>query len=575
MQVINWQEVIDLFRYLPERPMLFNSSVFLLFFVLFYGLYLLLLKRINLRIFYTLAFSIFFYYKSSGIFFILLLLSTLIDFALGHYIYRAKTPGRKRLFLVLSLVSNLGMLAYFKYTNFLIGTWNDIVGGNFAFTDIFLPVGISFFTFQTLSYSIDVYRGHLVPVTEEVEDVSSFFRKLMDFAFFVCFFPQLVAGPIVRAADFLPQIRRKPQLTNQQLSQALFLIMGGLFKKAVISDYISVNYVDRVFENPALYSGVENLLATYGYAIQIYCDFSGYSDMAIGLALLMGFYLPENFRKPYQAISVQDFWRRWHISLSTWLRDYLYISLGGNRKGKFRTYLNLMVTMLLGGLWHGASWVYVVWGGLHGLGLALDRALQSVGKVFQNPALRSYCLLLVIHLIVYPLLYTNFQSGALEQEQYLTYFLGNTFTLALWTGLLLLGYLGDLLKRPWVTYSFSGYISVFFVFNFVCLGWVFFRSGAVGAAMPPLTTTLTVLGQIMSTFTLSSVPGIIAAYPQVIFLIVLGFVLHFVPERIYFYLENRYTQSPILLKSFSLAFVIWLVIQTASSDVVPFIYFQF
>jgi D-alanyl-lipoteichoic acid acyltransferase DltB (MBOAT superfamily) len=467
------------------------------------------------------------------------------------------------------------MLVYFKYTNFLIGTWNEVIGGNFAFTDIFLPVGISFFTFQTLSYSIDVYRGDLVPVTEEVKDIRSFFKKLMDFAFFVCFFPQLVAGPIVRAADFLPQIRRRPRLTNVQLSQALFLIMGGLFKKAVISDYISVNYVDRIFENPVLYSGLENLLATYGYAIQIYCDFSGYSDMAIGLALLMGFNLPENFRKPYQAISVQDFWRRWHISLSTWLRDYLYISLGGNRKGQFRTYLNLMITMLLGGLWHGASWVYVVWGGLHGLGLTLDRALQRIGKVFENPALRSYCLLTVIHLIVYPLLYSNFKSGALEQEQYLTYFVGNTFTLALWTTLLLLGYLGDLLKRRWLTYSISRYISVFFVFHFVCLGWIFFRSGAVGAELAPLSATLMVLGQIMGHFNIASISEILVAYPQVMFLIALGFMLHFLPERIYFYLEERYTQSPILVKSFSLAFVIWLVIQTASSEVVPFIYFQF
>ncbi|HKK75407.1 MAG TPA: MBOAT family O-acyltransferase [Saprospiraceae bacterium] len=575
MQGINWQEAAMLFEYLPERPMLFNSSVFLLFFILFYGGYLLLLRRINLRILYTLAFSIFFYYKSSGVYFVLLLLSTLIDFGLGHYIYHAANQTKRRLFLILSLATNLGMLLYFKYTNFLISSWNEILGSNFALTDIFLPVGISFFTFQTLSYSIDVYRGSLVPVTEGVKDVKSFFRKLMDFAFFVSFFPQLVAGPIVRAADFLPQIRKRPALNNEQLSQALFLIMGGLFKKAVISDYISVNFVDRVFENPAVYSGFDNLLATYGYAIQIYCDFSGYSDMAIGLALLMGFHLPENFRRPYQAISLQDFWRRWHISLSTWLRDYLYISLGGNRRGRFRTYLNLMITMLLGGLWHGASWVYIIWGGLHGLGLTIERFLHRYGRIFRETALSSYLLLFLVHLCLYGGLYYRYSTGLLEQEIYLRYFTGNTVILLIWTVLLSLAYLIDILSGPLLYFAVGRRVSRIFIFHFICLAWIFFRAGAIGASLPPLETTVSVLSQIAGNFRVNLILPFLEAYPVVCGLILLGFVLHLLPQRLYLDMEARFTRSPLFVKSLSLALVIWLVIQTASSEVVPFIYFQF
>lgn len=575
MQLINWQEVAKLFEYLPQRPMLFNSSIFLLFFLLFYGGYLLLLRRINLRILYTLAFSIFFYYKSSGIYFVLLLVSTLVDFGLGHYIYHAKNKAYRQFFLLLSLGTNLGMLLYFKYSNFLISSWNEIVGSNFALTDIFLPVGISFFTFQTLSYSIDVYRGSLVPVTEEVKDVKSFFRKLMDFAFFVSFFPQLVAGPIVRAADFLPQIRKPASLNNQQLSQALFLIMGGLFKKAVISDYISINFVDRVFENPSIYSGFENLLATYGYAIQIYCDFSGYSDMAIGLALLLGFHLPENFRKPYQATSLQDFWRRWHISLSTWLRDYLYISLGGNRRGKLRTYLNLMITMLLGGLWHGASWVFIIWGGLHGIGLAIERLLHRNGRIFRTTALSSYLLLFLVHLCFYIGLYYRFHFDLLEQQTYLQYFAANTLILLIWTVLLSLSYLIDILSGPLLYFSVGRRLSRIFIFHFVCLAWIFFRAGAMGASIAPLETTLLLLSQIAGNFQLDLLLPFLEAYPRVWALILLGFVLHFIPQRLYLRLEQQFTRSPLVVKSMSLALIIWLVIQTASAEVVPFIYFQF
>ncbi|RMG58050.1 MAG: MBOAT family protein, partial [Bacteroidetes bacterium] len=315
-----WQELPALFVYDPAAPMLFNTQVFLLFFLLFMGGYLFLAGRKPLRVGYVTLFSLFFYYKSSGLFFLLLIASTLIDFFIGRAMGKSEDPKQRRRWLVLSLLANLGILGYFKYTNFLIDTLNLLLHEPLSPANIFLPVGISFFTFQTMSYTIDVYRGKLKPVD-----------NLMDFAFYVTFFPQLVAGPIVRAADFLPQIRQDARVTREDLGLGLLLITTGLFKKAVISDYIAANFVDRVFEAPALYSGFENLMGVYGYALQIYCDFSGYSDMAIGIGLLLGYRLPLNFRSPYQSASIREFWRRWHISLSTWLRDYLYISLGGNR----------------------------------------------------------------------------------------------------------------------------------------------------------------------------------------------------------------------------------------------------
>ncbi|MDR2040043.1 MAG: MBOAT family protein, partial [Bacteroidales bacterium] len=235
-------------------------------------------------------------------------------------------------------------------------------------------VGISFYTFQAISYIVDVYRNKAPVVT-----------NILDFGFYLSFFPQLVAGPIVRAAEFIPQIYRKYQLRKAEMGHALFLISCGLVKKMMISDYISINFVDRVFDQPVLYSGFENLMAVYGYSLQIYCDFSGYTDIAIGLALLMGFRLPANFNSPYQAHNITDFWRRWHISLSSWLRDYLYIPLGGNRKGRLRTDINLMITMLLGGLWHGANMRFILWGGLHGLALVIHKAWS---KYFPSSLMR-------------------------------------------------------------------------------------------------------------------------------------------------------------------------------------------
>ncbi len=380
------------FTFDPKAPLLFNSALFLGMFLVFYPLYIFTLraKTPALRNLYVVAFSLFFYYKSSGLFFVLLLFSSVSDYHLGNLLYAETRLKMRKFYLWLSMVLNLSFLGYFKYTNFLIDNYNGLFSGNIAFHDIILPVGISFYTFQSMSYIIDLYRRELSPT-----------RSLLDYVFFVSFFPQLVAGPIVRAAEFLPQMYRKITLSRAEVNAALFLIIGGLIKKTVISDYVSVNFVDRVFDAPNSYTAFEGLMAAYGYTIQIYCDFSGYSDMAIGIALLLGFELPVNFRTPYKSRSITEFWRRWHISLSRWLRDYLYISLGGNRKGKVRTYVNLFLTMLLGGLWHGASWKFVIWGVLHGLALVVERLFKGRIPWKKNRLSSALQWLLTFHFVVF------------------------------------------------------------------------------------------------------------------------------------------------------------------------------
>jgi len=358
-----WQQLI----YNPKEPLLFSSGLFIFLFTGFMYVYFIVHKHHRAKTIFVILFSLYFYYKSSGIYFLLLILSAIVDFSLANAIFRAESTKKKKAILIISLALNLGMLAYFKYTNFFYSVICDITAQSFSPLSIFLPVGVSFFTFQSLSYTIDIYRGTLKPV-----------KSFLDYAFFVTFFPQLVAGPIVRAADFIPQIFRPLMVTDAMIGRGIFLIASGVIKKVVIADFISTNFVDRIFDNPTLYTGLENLFGVYGYALQIYCDFSGYSDMAIGIALLMGFHFKINFDSPYQSKNIAEFWRRWHISLSTWLKDYLYISLGGNRKGRIRTYINLFITMLLGGLWHGAGFRFVLWGAMHGIALAIHKLYREV-----------------------------------------------------------------------------------------------------------------------------------------------------------------------------------------------------
>ena len=322
--------------YDPSGPMLFSSGTFWALFLVFMPVYGMLRRRFWQMVVFVVAFSFFFYYKSSGIFVCLLGATSAVDWLLSKAIARPGASRRvRRLCVAASLLTSLGILAYFKYANFFLWNINAMVGSNFQPLDLVLPVGISFYTFQSVSYIIDVYKGRVAPTATWLE-----------YAFFLSFFPALVAGPIVRADYFLPQIRENRHATRSEVYTGLWLIILGVVKKAIIADYIA-QYNDLIFQTPGGYSGFETLMGIIGYTMQIYCDFSGYSDMAIGIALIMGFKLAKNFDFPYKAQNLTDFWRRWHISLSTWLRDYIYIPLGGNRKGTARTYLNNFATMLI------------------------------------------------------------------------------------------------------------------------------------------------------------------------------------------------------------------------------------
>lgn len=348
--------------YTPAEPMLFSSGTFWALFLIFMPLYALVRNRLWYMLTFVVGFSLFFYYKSSGWFVLLLGATSLIDWTVSRLMVRTDVKWRRKLLATVSIIVSLSVLAYFKYANFFLWNWNRMVEGNFQPLDIILPVGISFYTFQSISYVVDVYKGRVAPTATWLE-----------YVFFLSFFPALVAGPIVRADYFLPQIRANYHATRTELYAALWMIICGILKKAVIADYIA-QYNDLIFASPTGYSGFESLMGVIGYTMQIYCDFSGYSDMAIGLAMIMGFRLSRNFDFPYKSKNLTEFWRRWHISLSSWLRDYVYIPLGGNRKGTLRTYLNNFLTMLIGGLWHGAAWKFVFWGAMHGVGLAVHKA---------------------------------------------------------------------------------------------------------------------------------------------------------------------------------------------------------
>lgn len=352
----------EMLAYDSQAPMLFSSGLFWLLFILFLPVYALVKGSKWKMVLFVVCFSLYFYYKSSGMFFLMLIATSFIDWSLSHLIYRLKGRGGRLCVMWLSILISLSILGYFKYANFFMWNWNLMVEGNFQPLDIILPVGISFYTFQSISYVVDVYKRRIKPT-----------RFWIDYLFFLSFFPALVAGPIVRADYFLPQLEKNERASIEDVWGGLWLVIVGIIKKALIADYIS-QYNDLIFTDPSIYTGVQALMGVLGYTMQIYCDFSGYSDMAIGLALIMGFKLGINFDSPYQSCNLTEFWRRWHISLSSWLRDYVYIPLGGNRKGVVRTYVNNFLTMLIGGLWHGAAWKFIFWGAMHGVGLAVHKA---------------------------------------------------------------------------------------------------------------------------------------------------------------------------------------------------------
>ncbi len=490
---IDWNKLFEELSYQAQQPMIFSSGIFLFLFAGFTLIYAILQKRTNLRLLFVIAFSYYFYYKSSGFYFFLLGVVTVSDFLLARVMEKTEHKRARKTLLLCSLIINLGLLCYFKYTNFLYEMLAPLWNGEFHKLDIFLPVGISFFTFQSLSYTIDVYRRNLKPL-----------HNLLDYAFYISFFPQLVAGPIVRARDFIPQIRQPLTVTSEMFGKGIYFIAAGLFKKAVISDYISVNFVERIFENPNLYSGLENLMGVYGYALQIYCDFSGYSDMAIGIALLLGFHFPINFNSPYQSASITEFWHRWHISLSSWLRDYLYISMGGNRKGLLRTYFNLFMTMLLGGLWHGASWNFVVWGAIHGIALALHKFWRSL----------------------------------LERDKH------------------------------YESHGIRHISGIILTFHLVCFCWIFFRNST-------FETAWSMIIQIFTNFQPQLFGQLIEGYKTVFALMLLGYILHFLPTGYEKACQRAVTRLPLVGQALLLVIIIFIVMQVKTSDIQPFIYFQF
>lgn len=383
--------------------MLFNSLHFLAFFPLLVIGYFLMAPK--WRVYLLLAASYYFYMCWKPEYILLIFGSTVIDYFVGIRIHETSDKKRKRRWLVLSLVVNLGVLFLFKYFNFFSDSTHALLAKMNLFYDapefdLLLPVGISFYTFQTLSYSIDIYKGKLEPE-----------RNFSRFALFVSFFPQLVAGPIERATHLLPQFKQKFVFEYERVVSGLRLMLWGFFKKVVIADNLA-RVVDQVYNNPEDQTGMTYLIATYFFTFQIYCDFSGYSDIAIGSARVMGFDLMQNFRQPYLSKSIREFWSRWHISLSTWFRDYVYIPLGGNRRVKWRWYYNLLITFLVSGLWHGANWTFVVWGAIHGFLLILG---IQVARYFKTPEKRIgvwMSRLVVFHLVAISWIF--FRSESVE-----------------------------------------------------------------------------------------------------------------------------------------------------------------
>ena len=363
--------------------MLFNSFVFFVFLAVVLPLFYILPSKAKKPLLLIASYIFYGYwdYRFTG----LLALSTIIDFFIGKKLAVTTVMAHRKKLLAASMIANLGILATFKYYGFFVASFEPlaaIFGGkiDFLHMSIILPVGISFYTFQTMSYTIDIYRKRMEPS-----------RSFIDFAVFVAFFPQLVAGPIERAKNLLPQISNLPRPTRKQFEKGVVLIITGLFRKVMIGDTAG-RYVDHIFAQPEIYKSPELLVALFLFSIQIYADFSGYTSIARGTAKLLGIELMKNFEQPYFSRNITEFWRRWHISLSSWLKDYLYISLGGNRKGLNRTYINLMITMLLGGLWHGASWNFVIWGGLHGLYLAVHKFMlgdKKISESFNNKGVKS------------------------------------------------------------------------------------------------------------------------------------------------------------------------------------------
>ena len=606
-----------LFSFDPNSPLLFTQFYFWAFFAIVYAVFALIGNRRLLRNSFLFFVSLLFYFKTSGLSVLILMFVTCSDFLIARRIASASSQGRRKAWLTLSVCIDLLLLCYFKYSYFFADFLHTLTGIEIRVTDIFgtlgnalagrelfrvdsivLPVGISFFIFQVISYTVDVYRGDVKPV-----------GNILDFGFYVSFFPQLVAGPIVRASEFIPQLYKPFFLGRRQFGVAVFWILNGLAKKIILSDYIAVNFIDRVFENPLLFTGFENLAALFGYSLQVYADFSGYTDIAIGVAMLMGFYLPQNFNSPYKASNPQDFWRRWHMSLSRWLKSYLYIPLGGNRNATFGTYfwiilfaiiavilsgqwyvslvflciagvlglvawlrperkkkilanINRFITMLLGGMWHGASWNFIIWGGLNGIGLIAYQFwkdmpwwLRMLCISVLTLALGAFCLFAPAP--VWTLLFVWAAALWLGTAVRFVYHLCGG------QGCLRLGYVWGVAQT----------------FVFITFTRLFFRSGSnldpASANEVAWRTARDMVQQIGSAWKWELIPQICGEYWKVFALVIAGMVIHWLPTRWKRWYRLNFALLPLPVMAVVVVAVIFIVYQFITADLQAFIYFQF
>ena len=600
-----------IFAFNSDSPLLFTQFYFWAFFALVYSIFAIIMEignktkgintRLHLRNVFLMAVSWFFYYKTSGIFLLILLFITLSDWLIARQIYNCRTLSneargneakrqdrRAKWWLALSVVIDLGLLCYFKYAYFFTNVVNDLLGTQFAVFDIFayvgngfsesgrfmvdkiiLPVGISFYLFQVISYTVDVYRGHIQPV-----------KNILDFGFYVSFFPQLVAGPSVRANEFIPQLYRPFHLSKRLAGLAIFWILNGLIKKIVLSDYLAINFIDRVFENPLLFSGFENLFALFAYSLQVYADFSGYTDIAIGIAMLMGFYLPQNFDSPYKSRNPQEFWRRWHMSLSRWLKSYLYIPLGGNRnilgkevKDKIAAgNFNSFITMLLGGLWHGASWNFVIWGALNGAGMI-------VYKIWAR--MNWHIKMLLMSLLMAGL------WGARTIWHLPIFNLFFVWGLIMWIGTVvryiyfwiekLTTFRHAIIER--LSHVSSVCWAIAQTFAFITFTRLFFRSGSnldpATANQEAWETATNMVNQIGGAWNSSIIPAFLWEYRTIVFLFTLGMIIHWLPSRLKRRIRMQFCSFPIWIILLLVVATVFIVYQFVTADLQAFIYFQF
>lgn len=552
------ERLLQLFSFNEAQPLIFTQLDFWVFFLIVMSIFSFIHKYKLTRSIFLFVVSLFFYFKTSGLLVLLLGSSIIVNYFIGRGLGNTTSATKKKVFVTLSVLFNLLTLGYFKYAYFFTESFNEMFHTNYEVFNVFarmansfmgsgsfadnivLPVGVSFFTFQSISYVVDIYRKEVGPV-----------KNFFDYAFFVSFFPQLVAGPIVRARDFIPQIKQPFQLNHNDFSWAIIQIVKGILKKVILADYIAIHFIDKVVDAPEAFPGFISILAMWGYSLQIYGDFSGYTDIAIGVSRLMGFKLLENFNSPYKAVSVADFWRRWHKSLGSWLRDYLYIPLGGNRGGGIGTYistlvilvfmifitqwywlvfiylglmllyllisllfvnfkkyihrdLNLLITMVLGGLWHGASENFVIWGAMNGIALIVYNHWKKISP---------------------------YESS-------------KTWVVRIWR--------------------------IFLTFNFITFTRIWFRLEKDGAPAE-------MLGQIWNNFELNqqSISILLDGFDTALIVMLIGYILHWLPSKTKLFGEKVFTKLPVYAQSIAVAIILFFVYQAFSDTFKPFVYFQF